>query len=80
MVVGGWHSVVAHTAFTFKSGGHLVSSGSEIFWSNWGVSVEGGILWVALPLLLRCVRCNFLGCWIMSFKSAPTSLASAVRP
>ena len=33
--------------------GHLVTSGSEIFWSNWRVSVEGGILWVALPLLLH---------------------------
>ena len=33
--------------------GHLVTSGSENFWSDWGVSVMGGILWVALPLLLH---------------------------
>ena len=46
---------MAHTAFTFRSGGHLVSSGSEIFWSNWGVSVGGGILCVALPLLLHWI-------------------------
>ena len=47
--------MVSHTAFTFRCGGHLVTSGSEIFWSNWRVSVEGGILWVPLPLLLQHV-------------------------
>ena len=31
------------------------ASGSEFFWSDWGVSVMGGILWVALPLLLHPV-------------------------
>ena len=42
-------------AFTIRSRGQLVNSGSENFWSDWGVSLVGGILWVALPLLLHPV-------------------------
>ena len=53
----GWQSVLAVTAFTIRSTGHLVNSGSKNFWCNWGVSLVRGILWAAVPLpvLLCCV-------------------------
>ena len=77
VIVGG---ILLRSACQWSSDSMLTKE----FWSNWGVSVEGryfvGSTSFAIMPCRSLVSWDFLGCWIMSFKSAQILPPSAGLP